>query len=365
MTAATFAFLPSVGSWLTVPPTRKYQLAVASQCNWTSASKGTAVGKCFDVPAAAKLAPASGADRLYVHLPSVASWRLPLPLKKRAAASSRVEQSAKLPGKLADISPKGQPEKPTAAKQAAAADPPSPTATPSTPQVTPQNAASAAAGSPQSRAAAAMPPEAVGKSPQASANQASAKGAPKPGAAAGERSAGVQPATAGAQVGSEVVSNEQLKTFKVTVPRPYPGVQYRKSRNLNDRWPRYAQNDAIVRGLVEEGGEWLKLDSNIFLPMRVGTVSILQPYVPEDDATRGPGDAQQPQANVDMPGGRMPAGGAAAPAARPPPPPQQEAPWWACCSICNSSAATDSEVIVAPGGDKPSGSHARNSNTFE
>mmetsp|Transcript_26420 Transcript_26420/g.78960 ORF Transcript_26420/g.78960 Transcript_26420/m.78960 type:complete len:488 (+) Transcript_26420:97-1560(+) len=65
-------------------------------------------------------------------------------------------------------------------------------------------------------------------------------------------------------------------TYRVQVPKPYPGVQYRKSRNLEDRYPRYAANGVTVTGQVIDGGEWLQIKSNVFLPMRVGAVRILE-----------------------------------------------------------------------------------------
>ncbi|CAJ1370914.1 unnamed protein product [Effrenium voratum] len=45
-----------------------------------------------------------------------------------------------------------------------------------------------------------------------------------------------------------VVAN--ASKFKVTVPKPYPGVQYRRSKHLEERYSRYAENGAIVVGQV-------------------------------------------------------------------------------------------------------------------
>mmetsp|Transcript_33419 Transcript_33419/g.77609 ORF Transcript_33419/g.77609 Transcript_33419/m.77609 type:complete len:258 (-) Transcript_33419:226-999(-) len=66
-------------------------------------------------------------------------------------------------------------------------------------------------------------------------------------------------------------------TFRVQVPRQYPGVQYRKSKNLNDRYPRYAKLGTVVTGHVEDDGEWLRISDHVFLPMKVGGVQILEP----------------------------------------------------------------------------------------
>ncbi|CAK0907265.1 unnamed protein product, partial [Prorocentrum cordatum] len=62
-----------------------------------------------------------------------------------------------------------------------------------------------------------------------------------------------------------------------SVPNPYPGVQYRKSKNIDDRYQRYAETGATVRGQIEDNGEWLRISRDVFLPMRVGTVQILEP----------------------------------------------------------------------------------------
>lgn len=67
------------------------------------------------------------------------------------------------------------------------------------------------------------------------------------------------------------------RPFRVQVPKPYPGVQYRKSKNLEDRYPRYAANGATVLGQIVDNGEWLKIRGNVFLPMRIGAVRILEP----------------------------------------------------------------------------------------
>jgi len=64
--------------------------------------------------------------------------------------------------------------------------------------------------------------------------------------------------------------------FRVQVPMQYPGVQFRKSKNLNDRYLKYAKNGTIIRGFVEEDGEWIRLADAIYLPMRVNGVQILE-----------------------------------------------------------------------------------------
>lgn len=65
--------------------------------------------------------------------------------------------------------------------------------------------------------------------------------------------------------------------FRVQVPRPYPGVQCRNSKKVDDRHPKYAVNGTVVLGTVEDDGEWLKLSAKTYLPMRVGAIQILEP----------------------------------------------------------------------------------------
>lgn len=67
------------------------------------------------------------------------------------------------------------------------------------------------------------------------------------------------------------------RTFRVQVPSPYPGVQYRKSKSLEDRYPRYAKHGSFVTGVLEPDGEWLRISDVEFLPVRVGAVPILAP----------------------------------------------------------------------------------------
>eukprot|EP00929_Paragymnodinium_shiwhaense_P020220 TRINITY_DN13544_c0_g1_i1.p1 TRINITY_DN13544_c0_g1~~TRINITY_DN13544_c0_g1_i1.p1 ORF type:complete len:644 (+),score=188.12 TRINITY_DN13544_c0_g1_i1:151-2082(+) len=71
--------------------------------------------------------------------------------------------------------------------------------------------------------------------------------------------------------------------FRVKVPQPYPGVQYRRSKNLEDRHQKYAKKGTIVTGVVEDSGEWLRVTDNEFLPMMVGNVKILQEYNEEPE----------------------------------------------------------------------------------
>jgi len=64
--------------------------------------------------------------------------------------------------------------------------------------------------------------------------------------------------------------------FRVQVPERYPGVQFRKSKNLEDRYLKYAKNGTVVRGTMETDGEWIKLGDAVFLPVKVNGVQILE-----------------------------------------------------------------------------------------
>jgi hypothetical protein len=66
------------------------------------------------------------------------------------------------------------------------------------------------------------------------------------------------------------------RAFRVNVPSNYPGVQYRRSKNLQNRYCRYAQAGSIVHGL-EEDGVWLRVAKNVYLPMVVGGRRVLEP----------------------------------------------------------------------------------------
>mmetsp|Transcript_38645 Transcript_38645/g.106442 ORF Transcript_38645/g.106442 Transcript_38645/m.106442 type:complete len:740 (+) Transcript_38645:110-2329(+) len=72
--------------------------------------------------------------------------------------------------------------------------------------------------------------------------------------------------------------------FRVQVPKNYPGVQYRRSKRLDDRHDRYAKHGLVLSGFVEDDGEWLRVGDSAFLPMRVGPVRILEPLPAVDDA---------------------------------------------------------------------------------
>mmetsp|Transcript_47512 Transcript_47512/g.109996 ORF Transcript_47512/g.109996 Transcript_47512/m.109996 type:complete len:374 (+) Transcript_47512:72-1193(+) len=66
-------------------------------------------------------------------------------------------------------------------------------------------------------------------------------------------------------------------SFRVQVPKPYPGVQYRQTKDLGDKYPRYAKHGSTVVGEVEEDKEWIRVRGSLYLPLRIGPVQILEP----------------------------------------------------------------------------------------
>jgi hypothetical protein len=92
-------------------------------------------------------------------------------------------------------------------------------------------------------------------------------------------------------------------SFRVRVPKPYPGVQYRKSKRLDDRYPRYAKEGMTVTGRIEDD-EWLRISDRVFLPMRVAGAPILEPLPP----AAAVGGAAEP-APSSGPGGRRESAG--------------------------------------------------------
>jgi len=69
--------------------------------------------------------------------------------------------------------------------------------------------------------------------------------------------------------------NLLVSEFKVSVPKPYPGVQYRRSKDLEERYSRYAENGSVVFGQLDADRQWLRISGNIFLPVRVGQIHVL------------------------------------------------------------------------------------------
>eukprot|EP00929_Paragymnodinium_shiwhaense_P017072 TRINITY_DN12599_c0_g1_i1.p1 TRINITY_DN12599_c0_g1~~TRINITY_DN12599_c0_g1_i1.p1 ORF type:complete len:593 (+),score=149.60 TRINITY_DN12599_c0_g1_i1:81-1859(+) len=71
-------------------------------------------------------------------------------------------------------------------------------------------------------------------------------------------------------------------SFRVNVAPPYPGVQFRKTKSLSDRYNKYAQTGEIVAGTVEDNGKWLKMGKDLYLPIMLNEVVLLQEVKKED-----------------------------------------------------------------------------------
>merc|ERR1712194_296806 len=69
--------------------------------------------------------------------------------------------------------------------------------------------------------------------------------------------------------------------FRVKVPEPYPGIQYRKTKDINDRALKYAENRTLVKGAIEEDGEWLWTNGHGYLPMTMNGIQIIERVGPD------------------------------------------------------------------------------------
>jgi len=363
-----FVFLPSVGSWLVSPTTSSRHALLSSQVASSGGVKSARQAKLMDEPPCVAKIDVSACSTPFKLLPSVGTWHLPLPrlrLQEPAPAAPKVEKLK------ASVAPP-----PPAAQERPAPPAPKPAQGPMLPK---REAAPREAPSPKERS-----PEAKVSAPRA--DSATSAGASPGGSDALEtpspaRQAPAAVATHGfAQTQGRSATGPALalapdfasasqpagvaQEFKVVVPPPYPGVQYRKSRNLNDRWPRYAQSGIVVTGVLEDNGQWLRIEHNIFIPMKVDNITILQPH------TGSPEQKNDAPRDVDL-AVRAPTSNrqdkAAAPAPAPAPAPeaaprsamqQRVESVWAWC-MCNHSSAADTEVVVSSG--ESAGSRGRRS----
>lgn len=119
--------------------------------------------------------------------------------------------------------------------------------------------------------------------------------------------------------------------FRVQVPKPYPGVQYRQSKSLDDRHPRFAENGSVIVGRVEDDGAWLRISDHIFLPMRVGAVCIMEP-LPPDPKEEERLNADEHPAITDRSNARLC---------------EATIGWWPCCSAqSNCGGKAETELVV-------------------
>ncbi|CAK9069719.1 unnamed protein product [Durusdinium trenchii] len=106
----------------------------------------------------------------------------------------------------------------------------------------------------------------------------------------------------------ESLVSKEVQYFRIQVPSPYPGVQYRRSMDLEDRYRRYAKQGQTVEGVVEANGEWLQISEKVFLPMKVAAVGIMQPITREErqqavqeEQARKAGEMEQSPQVSDLP----------------------------------------------------------------
>lgn len=144
------------------------------------------------------------------------------------------------------------------------------------------------------------------------------------------------------------------QVFRVQVPNPYPGVQYRKSKNFDDRYPRYAKHGSTVTGQVEEDGEWLCISGNVFLPMKVGAITILEQLSPDEAAAIRAETARGGDEREISPGGNHAKC-------------SDESGWWSCTvgdaadsltATTRGNAALGGAPPAGPGASSPRGGEA-------
>ncbi|CAK0817578.1 unnamed protein product [Prorocentrum cordatum] len=128
-------------------------------------------------------------------------------------------------------------------------------------------------------------------------------------------------------------------SFVVRVPRGYPGIQYRRSKDLQDRHHLFAARGEEVCGHVEDSGLWLRVDrggETLFLPISLAgtSVLVLPAGAARDDA--GIEEGTPPQAPRRSRGDAAADGGGA----------QGGSPgsFFAACS-CGSPPAVGAEVV--------------------
>jgi len=94
-----------------------------------------------------------------------------------------------------------------------------------------------------------------------------------------------------------IVPGQSIR-FRVQVPKPYPGVQYRRTKDLNDKEPRrYARHNSTIVGEVEEDREWVRVRGSLYLPLRLGPVQILQPLHESQGESNGIGSSAGSEAS--------------------------------------------------------------------
>jgi hypothetical protein len=143
-----------------------------------------------------------------------------------------------------------------------------------------------------------------------------------------------------------------LCRFKVSVPRPaqYPGVQFRKSKRLDDRYDRFAENGAVLVGKVEDNGMWLRitdersgaLSDNLFIPIRINETQLLEPIL-DDRFTIHSANSRTGGSTAAQQGSQAQA--------------KNQESWWSAFSWCSGcqGVQADSEIDVVSHEDNGGG----------
>lgn len=82
----------------------------------------------------------------------------------------------------------------------------------------------------------------------------------------------------------------ELRHFSIEVPEPFPGVQYRATKCLDDRMPRFAVRGEVVAGYMEDGG-WIRTEAGQYLPAKVGDLHVLVPCSAQSQPPTAPAGA--------------------------------------------------------------------------
>eukprot|EP00930_Biecheleria_cincta_P023498 TRINITY_DN16977_c0_g2_i1.p1 TRINITY_DN16977_c0_g2~~TRINITY_DN16977_c0_g2_i1.p1 ORF type:complete len:504 (-),score=105.51 TRINITY_DN16977_c0_g2_i1:34-1515(-) len=127
----------------------------------------------------------------------------------------------------------------------------------------------------------------------------------------------------------DAISGERM-TVVVRVPKPYPGVQLRRSMRLDDKLERFLEDGKKVSGVLDASGQWLMIGPDNYLPMHVGDIKILQPVVEPSDTPapakrKAAKDVQKEDANSFW--------------------------WWGCCAGAAADVVSNgnADVLVTPG----------------
>lgn len=117
----------------------------------------------------------------------------------------------------------------------------------------------------------------------------------------------------------------ERQTFQIHVPKPYPGVQLRKSMNLADKQQRFLEDGKVVKGEVDPTGRWLKIGADSYLPFEVNGICILHAV---KSSELSPSQKAKPTKKE--------------------PKEEKYSGWWGCCAGASVSSG-QTEMVMNPG----------------